>query len=115
MSSSSEMMDVPVNSIFATDDEGTDIRKKREHSPYSQTDKKQKPNYKGEPTACDCGCSIIIPREAGRFTDCMCGLYYARWKCENLISTKSDKSATCEKCSEVFTNCRTVIMLDTYL
>ena len=38
MSSSSEM---PVTSIFATDDEGTHIRKKREHSPDLQTGDQQ--------------------------------------------------------------------------
>lgn len=96
--SSSEAGEIPEDSIFITDDESTTIGKKRQHSPDSEKDKKQKSEETGEIYDCMCGSTITLPRAAGLSCLCNCGRLYAKCACENIVATLGDMPANCDKC-----------------
>ena len=105
-SSSSEADEVPEDSIFLTDEETVETGYKRRHSPDVISEKKQKPNNIGENYNCECGCEVTLPDAAGCFSLCVCGMYYTRCTCDNVISTIGDKPANCERCRKLIPRLR---------
>jgi len=97
-SSSSELDDMPDQSVFNTDEEDIELRLKRRHSPDEHSDKKPKQDSYGETIECKCGYSVMLPCAAGPSAPCTCGMFYTRCGCENVVATYGDMPANCDQC-----------------
>jgi len=97
-SSSSELDDMPDQSVFNTDEEDIELRMKRQHSPDEQCDKKPKQDSHGETIECKCGYSVMLPCAAGPSERCTCGMFYTRCRCKNVVATHGDMPANCDQC-----------------